>query len=72
LGRQLQIPCKFPANSLLQTENCGIWAENWDFWSEAKKFPANFPAIGKYSPFPAVNLRLRTAYEEYSQAWIRG
>jgi hypothetical protein len=26
LGQDLEIPCKFPANSLLRSKNCGIWA----------------------------------------------
>jgi hypothetical protein len=50
LGRELQIPCKFPANSLLQPQNCGIRAENGDFWLEPKIFPAKFPAIWKIWP----------------------
>jgi hypothetical protein len=42
-----KIPCKFPANSLLLNEIWRFWAEFDDFTAHSKKFPANFPAIGK-------------------------
>jgi hypothetical protein len=52
-----EIPCKFPARSLLSGEICGFWAESGGLGGTPKKIPAFFPCSRELSVNHAAKMR---------------
>jgi hypothetical protein len=49
LWAKAEIPCKFPANSLVERKICEFWAEFEALNRFRKYFPVFFPALGNLS-----------------------